>query len=71
MEQTNRTKLKPCPYCGNKNVSLTNWGGLYAVECFRYACNRQEARYYSSAEEALKGWEDEISERQNLSELRL
>lgn len=46
------TELKPCPFCGSKNIRLTNWG-LY--RCWCSDCLAQAADSISK-KEAIKAW---------------
>ena len=55
-------KLKKCPYCSG-DVRLMNHGGLYYVDCGRYACDRVLITYYETPEEAITGWNECEAER--------
>lgn len=45
-------KLKPCPFCGSKNVKVYSLGGLH-VKCFN--CDARIG-YYESIENAIYVW---------------
>lgn len=46
------TELKPCPFCGGKNIRLTCWG-LY--RCWCVDCLSQTADCISE-KEAIEAW---------------
>lgn len=51
-------KLKPCPFCGSVNLSLTQDDfGHWGVECHGYACHA----YLSNAKWACERKEDAIA----------
>lgn len=50
--------LKPCPFCGSKNVELSQDGyGSWAVECHGYACHA----YVTNAKWRCERKEDAIA----------
>lgn len=48
----NKIELKPCPFCGSKNVSI-NGLSISWIECNE--CE-METKQYETREEAIKSW---------------
>lgn len=55
-------KLKRCPYC-MKTVKLHKVAELYFVTCDNTDCDRVMFTYYDSAKNAIRGWNENESER--------
>lgn len=51
--------LKPCPYCGNKNLELIAGGNGFYVSCNVYACNSPYSKLYKKAMDAVEAWNNE------------
>lgn len=47
-------ELKPCPFCGSKNVIMKRYHGLFGVECD--SCYRPSWGYWKTKEQAIKAW---------------
>lgn len=48
-------KLKPCPWCGNRNVRVIH-NGVFYVHCFDPDCTRRTIEAYWTEEEAVEKW---------------
>lgn len=46
-------KLKPCPFCGSKKVSVNNYFGEYSAGCDNCFIETQS---YKNEKEAIKKW---------------
>ena len=51
--------LKPCPYCGNKDVRLIDDDYCWFVWCTNIDCKRKIINCYGTKEEAVEDWRKE------------
>lgn len=52
----NKYVLKPCPWCGAKDVELERWAGMYYVNCPYWRCDRPTTKMFEKEEDAVEYW---------------
>lgn len=47
-------KLKPCPFCGNKHITIRKGKYSWIIECCNTDCNAAVVKYLKK--EAIEAW---------------
>lgn len=51
-------ELKPCPFCGEKEIAIYLYEKIYGIEVYKACCTKCSAQFYrGTREELIEAWE--------------